>query len=79
MYYNEAVELFPILDQKLERKIGSSLLFHPESWLEIKNKRKANGAYMAKDNFSVQKYFDYISLYPHKIMKELDMILDTKK
>lgn len=48
------------------------MLFHPESWLELKNRKDASC-----DN-GFQKYQDYTSLYPWKIMRELDLIVDTK-
>jgi hypothetical protein len=55
--------------------MGSSMLFDPESWLELKNK-KPRLIRPGQDDFSVSKHEDYISIYPHKIIQEIKKLVD---
>lgn len=68
----EAIKIWPTLDNK----VGTSTLFSPESWLELKNRResdKQHNPFLTQD-----LYENYIQTYAYKIMQKYEVIIETR-
>ena len=74
-YYQQAVKVFPIIDKRNKVNLGTSMLFDPENWLELKNKMSRLPT-SKNEQFSQEKHEEYLVLYPQKITEGMKKIID---